>query len=134
VQVVPAEASLQEAEGQYEASDLEAAQRTFKKVFQLTADKALQGRAYYGLGRIALHLNQASEAKEMFQRTADSGTNPPIMAWSHVYLGRLALAEHNFKKASAEFHTALGIDAISSMAREAAEKGLESSSLGEKQP
>lgn len=133
-QLDPAEASLQAAEGQYEASDLEAAQQTFKKVFQQTADKAMQGRAYYGLGRIALHLNQSSEAKEMFQRTADSGTSPPIVAWAHVYLGRLALAEHNFKKASAEFQTALAIDTISSMAREAAEKGLQSSSTGEKQP
>jgi predicted negative regulator of RcsB-dependent stress response len=133
-QVDPAEASLQAAEGQYEASDLEAAQQTFKKVFQQTADKAMHGRAYYGLGRIAIHLNQGSEAKEMFQRTVDSGTNPPIVAWAHVYLGRLALAEHNFKKANAEFQSALTIDTISSMAREAAEKGLQSSSTGEKQP
>jgi predicted negative regulator of RcsB-dependent stress response len=133
-QLSPAEASLQEAEGQYEASDYEAAQQTFKKVFQQTADKAMQGRAYYGLGRIAIHLNQSSEATEMFQRTADSGTNPPIVAWAHVYLGRLALAGHNFKKANAEFQSALAVETISSMAREAAEKGLQSSSTGEKQP
>jgi uncharacterized protein HemY len=94
----------------------------------------MHGRAYYGLGRIAIHLNQGSEAKEMFQRTVDSGTNPPIVAWAHVYLGRLALAEHNFKKANTEFQSALAIDTISSMAREAAEKGLQSSSTGEKQP
>jgi predicted negative regulator of RcsB-dependent stress response len=132
VQMDPAEASLQAAEGRYEASDLEAARQTFKKVFQQTADKSLQGRAYYGLGRIAIHLNQGGEAREMFQRTADSGTNPPIVAWAHVYLGRLALADHNFKKASDEFHSALAIETISSMAREAAEKGLQSSSSGEK--
>ncbi|HMF77252.1 MAG TPA: tetratricopeptide repeat protein [Bryobacteraceae bacterium] len=135
MQLDPAEESLQAAEGLYEASDYEAAQRTFRKVFQQTADKALHGRAYYGLGRIAAHMNQNSEANEMFQRTVDSGTNAPIVAWSHVYLGRLALAAHNTKKADAEFRSALAMDGISSMAREAAEKGIQSTSpIGDKQP
>ncbi len=135
MQLPPAEELLQSAEGLYEASDYEAARQAFKKVFQLTDDKTMHGRAYYGLGRIAAHLNQNSEANEMFQRTVDSATNPPIVAWSHVYLGRLALASHNLKKADAEFNAALAIPQISSMAREAAEKGIQSSSAtGDKQP
>ena len=108
--------------------------RVFKKVFEQTADKAMQGRAYYGLGRIALRQNMASEAKQWFERAADSGAAPTITAWAHVYLGRIALAQHDNKKADEQFKIALATDGISAMAIEAAQKGLEStSSQGDKQ-
>jgi hypothetical protein len=55
------------------------------------------------------------------------------LAWAHVYLGRIALAERDDKKASEQFKIALATDGISAMAREAAEKGLQStSSTGDK--
>ena len=134
LQLDPAEASLQSAEGLYEASDYENAQKIFKKVFAQTADKSMQGRAYYGLARIAVHLNQRSEAVELFQRTADCNPNPVVTAWAHVYLGRLALAAGNAAKANDQFKAALAMNGASAMAREAAEKGLESSSSpGDKQ-
>jgi predicted negative regulator of RcsB-dependent stress response len=134
LQLDPAEASLQSAEGLYEASDYENAQKIFKKVFAQTADKSMQGRAYYGLARIAVHLNQRSEAVELFQRTADCNPNPVVTAWAHVYLGRLALVAGNAAKANDQFKAALAMNGASAMAREAAEKGLESSSSpGDKQ-
>jgi tetratricopeptide (TPR) repeat protein len=135
LQLDPAEASLQSAEGLYEQGDYESAQKTFKKVFEQTADKSMQGRAYYGLARIAVRQNQRSEAVELFQRTADSNPNPAITAWAHVYLGRLALAAGNADKANDQFKLALAMNGASAMAREAAEKGLQSSSSsGDKQP
>ncbi len=134
MQIDPAEESLQSAEGLYEQRDLENAEKVFKKVFEQTADKAMQGRAYYGLARIAIRQNQLNQAKQLFERTADSGTAPVIIAWAHVYLGRIALAEHNDKKATEQFKIALATDGISAMAIEAAQKGLEStSSTGDKQ-
>jgi len=128
MEINPAEESLQTAEGLYEQRDLDNATRAFKKVFEQTADKSLQGRAYYGLARIAIRQNQLHEAKQLFERTADSGTAPPITAWAHVYLGRIALAEHDDKKANEQFKIALATDGISAVAIEAAQKGLESSS------
>ncbi len=128
LQLDPAEQSLQEAEGLYEQRDLEAAEKVFKQVFEQTDNKSLQGRAYYGLARIAIRQNQLHEAKQLFERTAGSETEPPILAWAHVYLGRIALAERDDKKASEQFKIALATDGISVMAREAAEKGLQSSS------
>lgn len=134
MQVSPAEASLEAAEGLYEQHAYEDAQRTFKKVFEQTADKSLQGRAYYGLARIAVHENRRSEAVELFEHTAANNPNPAITAWAHVYLGRLALAEGKPEKAGDQFKLALATQGISAMAREAAEKGLESnSSPGDKQ-
>ena len=134
LELSPAEASLEAAEGLYEQHEYESAQKTFKKVFEQTADRVLQGRAYYGLARIAVRDNRRTEAVELFERTAANNPNPAITAWAHVYLGRLALADGKPEKAGDQFKLALATEGISAMAREAAEKGLESnSSPGDKQ-
>ncbi len=134
MQIEPAEESLQTAEGLYEQSDLENAQNTFKKVFEQTTNPALHGRAYYGLARIAIRENQLHEAKQLFERTVENNPGPAISAWAHVYLGRIALHEKDDKKAKEQFTIALAMEGISAQARDAAEKGLESSSLtGDKQ-
>ncbi len=134
LQLDPAEESLESAEGLYEQGDYDEAQKVFKKAFQQTTDKSMQGRAYYGLARIAVRQNRKDEAVELFQRTADLNPNPAITAWAHVYLGRLALAAGDPGKANAQFKTALAMNGASAMARDAAEKGLQTSSSGEKQP
>ena len=134
LQLPAAEESLQAAEGMYEQRDYENAEKTFKKVLQETADKSSQGRAYYGLARIAVRQNRRSEAVELFERTAADNPDPAITAWAHVYLGRLALAEGKPEKAETQFKLALATEGVSAMAREAAEKGLQSnSSPGDKQ-
>jgi predicted negative regulator of RcsB-dependent stress response len=131
----PVEENLQNAEGIYESGDYESANKIFKNVLTQTADKIMQGRAYYGLGRIAVHQNQRSEAVNFFQRTVDDNPNPTLTAWSHVYLGKLALAAGHNDKAYDEFKSALSTEGASAMAREAAEKALENSSTsGEKKP
>ncbi len=132
-QVDPAEASLESAEGFYEQADYDSALKIFKKVLEQTSDRSMQGRAYYGLARIAVRQNKKDEAVEFFQRTADANPNAAITAWAHVYLGRLAVAAGDPDKATAQFKLALAIDGASAMAREAAEKALQSTSSGEKQ-
>jgi len=134
LELPPAEQSLESAEGLYEQGDYENAKKLFKKVFEQTPDKSMQGRAYYGLARIAVHENQKDEAVELFQRTADDNPNPAITAWAHVYLGRLAMAAGKPDNATTQFKLALSIDGASAMAREAAENGLKStSSTGDRQ-
>ncbi len=128
MEISPAEESLQMAEGLYEQRDLETAAKVFRKVFEQTADKNMQGRAYYGLARIAIRQNQLHEAKQLFERTVSSGSPPAISAWAHVYLGRIALAEHDNTKANEQFKIALATEGVSALAIEAAQKGIESSS------
>jgi predicted negative regulator of RcsB-dependent stress response len=131
----PLEESLQNAEGIYEQGNYEQASKIFRNVLTQTADKVMQGRAYYGLGRIAIHQNQRSEATNYFQHTADDNPNPTLTAWAHVYLGKLAASAGHNDKAYDEFKLALSIDGASAMAKEAAEKALENSSTsGEKKP
>ena len=130
----PIEENLQNAEGVYEQGNYELAGKIFKTVLQETADKVMQGRAYYGLARIAVRQNEKNQAIEYFQRTADDNPSPTLTAWAHVYLGRLALASGKADKANDEFKAALGINGASLMAKDAAEKALEGSSTssGEK--
>jgi predicted negative regulator of RcsB-dependent stress response len=136
-QLDPAEQSLEAAEGVYEQGQYEEATKLFKKVLEQTADKAMQGRAYYGLARIAAHENRKDAAVELFQRTADANPDPAITAWAHVYLGRLALARGDSGAAMDQFKLTLSNQGASVMARQAAEKGLQnsssSSSSGDKQ-
>ena len=132
MQISAAEQSLQSAEGLYEQGDYSNASKVFKKVFEQTDEKSMHGRAYYGLGRIAIHENRGRDAADLFQRTAENNPGPQIAAWAHVYLGRLALASKDFDKAGSEFKLALSIEGASPTAREAAENGLRSSS-GDKQ-
>jgi predicted negative regulator of RcsB-dependent stress response len=134
LELPPAEQTLESAEGVYEQGDYENAKKLFKKVFEQTTDKSMQGRAYYGLARIAVHENEKDQAVELFKRTADDNPNPAITAWAHVYLGRLAMAAGNPDNATTQFKLALSIDGASAMAREAAQNGLKStSSTGDKQ-
>lgn len=126
LELPPAEATLQAAEGLYEQEKYDEAAKLFKKVFEQTTDKSMQGRAYYGLARIAVHEKKPDEAVDLFQRTADDNPNPPITAWSHVYLGRLALAAHDPETATSQFKLALAINGASPLALDAAQKGLDS--------
>ena len=66
------------------------------------------------------------EALDLFQRTVDSNPSPALVAWSHYYLGQLALRAGDPEKATAQFKQTLANDAASSKAREAAEKALQS--------
>jgi predicted negative regulator of RcsB-dependent stress response len=130
----PAEQALQTAEGLYETGNYDEALKVFKSVSEQTTDKAMHGRAYYGLARIAVRQQRAGEARQLFQKTVDANPNPTLTAWSHVYLGRLALASKDTGKAITEFQSALSTDGASLMAKEAAQKDLDStnSSSGEK--
>ncbi len=132
LQLPPAEATLEAAEGLYEQQQYEGAAKLFKKVFEQTPDKAMHGRAYYGLARIAVHENNKDQAVELFQRTAEAKPDPAITAWAHVYLGRLAQAKGDPGTANSEFKLALAIPGASPMALDAAEKGLKTTA-GEKQ-
>ncbi len=132
LQLDPADQSLITAEGMYDQHDLENARKVFKKVFEQTNDKARQGRAWYGLALIDLQEKHWDEALDLFQRTIAANPNSAITAWSHYYLGQLALKAGDSDRATAQFKLTLATDGASPKAREAAEKALQSNS-GEQQ-
>ncbi len=126
IQMDPADESLETAQGLLDQNDIENARKEFKKVLEQTSDKAKQGRAYYGLAVIDLQEKHWDEAVDLFQRTVDSNTSPAIIAWSHYYLGQLALRVGDPEKATAHFKQTLANEAASAKARQAAEKALQS--------
>jgi predicted negative regulator of RcsB-dependent stress response len=133
MQIDPAEESLDAAEGMFEQHDNENAEKSFRKVLQQTSNKPLQGRAYYGLGLIALQQKRWDEALNLFQRTIDASPDSSAAGWSHYYLGQLQLKAGDASQATSQFQMALNTAGISAKAREAVEKAMQSISSGEKQ-
>lgn len=133
IQIDPADESLQTAEGLYEQHDLDNARKIFKRVFEQTGDKAKQGRAYYGLALIDLQEKHWDEAQDLLQRAIAANPASSIGAWSHYYLGQLALKAGDSDRAAAQFKLTLAIDGASAKAREAAERALQSNSGEQKQ-
>src|SRR4051812_15752465 len=128
MQTDPAEEALQTADGLMEQKDFESARKVYKKTLELTADKRKQGRALYGLAVIDLQEKHWDEALNLFQRTVDANPNPSTTAWSHYYLGQLALKSSDSEKATSEFKLTLATEGASARSREAAENALRSSS------
>jgi len=122
MQLDPAEESLQAAEGLYEQHDFQNARKIFKKVFEQTSDKPKQVRAYYGLALIDLQEKHWDEALDLFQRTVDTNPNSATAAWSHYYLGQLALKAGDSEKATAQFKLTLATEGVWPKAREATER------------
>ncbi len=135
VEIDPAEASVEQGEGLFEQHDSENARKSFQKALKQTSDKAIQGRALYGLGLISLEEKQWDEALNLFQHTVEASPGSPAAAWSHYYLGQLAMKANDpdrAKKALAEFQMALATQGISAKAREATERAMQSISSGDK--
>jgi tetratricopeptide (TPR) repeat protein len=111
-----------------EQRDFESARKVYKKILEQTADKKKQARAFYGMAVIDLQEKHWDEALNLFQRTVEANPNPSTTAWSHYYLGQLALKAGNSDKATSEFKLTLATEGASARAREAAENALRSSS------
>jgi predicted negative regulator of RcsB-dependent stress response len=127
------QATLEAAEGAAEQHDLENARKLFKRVFDETSDKTLQGRADYGLALIDLQEKRWDEAVDLLNKATAANPKSSFAAWSHFYLGQLQLKAGKPDEATAEFKMALATEGISAKAREATEKALQGSTSGDKQ-
>ena len=91
-------------------------------------------RALYGLAIAAVFQGQADHAKELFTslvRPAEGGapgnavSDPIILAWSHVYLGRMSDLAGNREEALGEYRAALAVQGAPEAARLAAQRGVD---------
>jgi TolA-binding protein len=128
MQIDPAEKLLASAEGLFQQHDVANAEKAFKQVTQQTTNLALLGRAYYGLGLIALEEKQWDKAVSLFQRTIEKSPNSAVGAWSHYYLGQLDLKAGDVKQAFAQFNLTLANEGVTGRAREAAEEAIQANS------
>jgi len=118
-------AELTEGERRIAERNPRAAESSFKSVLAKYPD---QPRAWYGLGMVAVLDHDGPRAKEIFGRlTAGEHAatqDPMVLAWSHVYLGRIYDDEGQLGKSKTEYQAALTVQGAPAQAQQAAQKGL----------
>lgn len=121
---------LAEGEDALARQDLPAARQAFRSVLERTSeqgleDRAPRARALYSLALVATQEKQPEVAKNFFQQTLEAGREPRLLAWAHIYLGRLFDMENNRDLAIRHYKQALEAGDPAPRTRQAAERGLE---------
>jgi hypothetical protein len=81
-------------------------------------------RADFLLARCAVMQHDVADARHYFEETVRLGKDPRLLAWSHIYLGRMDDLEHSRDEAVAQYQQALVVRDGRVDTREAAEHGL----------
>jgi tetratricopeptide (TPR) repeat protein len=129
---------LAEGDRQIGLRNAEGAEAAFQKVLNQDPN---QPHALYGLAVASLMLKKGDRAMENFQAVVSlaakpAAVSPPgeppaepmdpsILAWSHVYLGRLHDLEDERDQAVAEYRAGLAVEGAPEAARVAAQRGLD---------
>jgi hypothetical protein len=91
-------------------------------------------RAVYGLALASVLQGQGDKAEELFQQVVNAAANNSnsaaspnldILAWSHVYLGRIRDLKGDRAQAIQQYRAALGVQEAPEAARLAAQQGLD---------
>lgn len=82
------------------------------------------GRALFILARAAALDRDVTGARTYFERTLAVAREPRLIAWSHIYLGRLSDLQENRASAVEHYRAALTAGDTASDTRAAAERGL----------
>lgn len=119
-------AALTEGERMIAEKNPRGAQAAFQKV---VAKYPSQPRALYGLALVALLDGDGPRAKQMLGRLVaseqEASKDPLVLAWSHVYLGRIYESDGRPELALDEYRAALAVEGAPELARQAAQRGLE---------
>ena len=82
-------------------------------------------RSYFVLAKVASLGGQMQEAQADFQKALDAAKDPHVIAWSHIYLGRILDIQEERNGAVAEYKAALATSNVPEDAKSAAERGLQ---------
>jgi len=81
-------------------------------------------RADFLLARCAVMQHNIADARHYFEEMVRLGKDPRLLAWSHIYLGRMDDLEHSRDEAVAQYQQALVVRDGRVDTKEAAEHGL----------
>lgn len=116
------------AEARLQAGDVATADKMAQKALAnpATTPDSLkdQGRAYFILARVAILRGKPGEAIDDFQKTLAISKEPRLLAWSHIYLGRMLDLDCKRDEAVAEYKEALAARDGQQDTRLAAERGV----------
>ncbi len=111
------------AEKRLAAGDPKGAQ----ELAQEALDKKIgdQGRALFILAEVAVATKNRDGAQENFQKAIAASSDPIVLGWSHVYLGRILDMKEDRDAAVKEYRAALDTSGRLPDIRAAAERGLQ---------
>jgi hypothetical protein len=98
----------------------------------LADSKGDHAEAHYIIARVSLIQNHPEEAQVNFQATLKTSTDPRMLAWSHIYLGRLYDVQSKRDEAVEEYRAALTVRDSKPDTKAAAEQGLKQPFVGPK--
>lgn len=84
-----------------------------------------EGRALFILAQVAVANKNREGAAENFQKAIQATKDPKVLAWSHVYLGRIMDMKEQRDAALNEYRAALNVAADLPEVKAAAERGLQ---------
>jgi len=114
---------LSTAEKRLNAGDLENAQKLAQQA--LDENREDPGRALFILARTATMNRDIQGARTYFERALEATQEPKVIAWSHIYLGRIFDLQENREAALTHYRAALTAGGSPAEAKAAAEKGLQ---------
>ncbi len=82
-------------------------------------------RSYFVLAKVASFSGDMQGAQADFQKALEAGKDPHVIAWSHVYLGRILDLQGERDSAVAQYKAALASSDVPADAKSAAERGLQ---------
>jgi len=123
------EAQLSAAERMIADRNGAAAAEAFERILEMNPG---QPRALYGLAVASVLQGDAEHAQTLFEQVVAAAhvespqmrPEPGILAWSHIYLGRIHDLEDDREEALQEYRAALATDNAPETARSAAQSGI----------
>jgi hypothetical protein len=115
---------LDTAEQRLAMGDTASAQKLAAQVLQHNSGGDEPGRAVFILARVATLAGNMEEARTDFQQAVNSVHDPRVLAWSHIYLGRIFDIQEEREAALAEYRAALAAGDPHPDTKAAAERGL----------
>jgi hypothetical protein len=113
---------LVDAEQKLAAGDVSSAQTLAQKALDEKSEDS--GRALFILAEAATANRDIQNATQYFQRALEVASEPKVVAWSHIYLGRIFDLQENRESALEQYRAALIASAALPEAKAAAERGL----------
>jgi hypothetical protein len=116
------------AEAKLAEGDMATASAMARKVLANKTDTldsvAEEARADFILARVAIATGHPEEAIDNFQKTISTSKEPRLLAWSHIYLGRMLDLDCKRPEAISEYQLALAARDGQQDTRLAAERGV----------
>jgi tetratricopeptide (TPR) repeat protein len=109
------------AERELSSGNSAAAEKLAHEALAANEDPA---QAYFVLAQAASLSGNMQGAQENFQKALDSSKDPRVVAWCHIYLGRILDLQEEREAAVAQYQAALKTGDTSADTKKAAERGL----------